>query len=109
MPSASVEGGTRHSRTRGHAGMLPITSARPVSRTGGTCASETPSAASVAHNAIAPRAYRLACMGAASAASGHAGGVRLFVGVVAGAHHRADRRVREAHLLGLRLEHPERV
>jgi hypothetical protein len=36
--------------------MLPITKASPVSRKGGTWRSETPSDASVAHSAIAPRA-----------------------------------------------------
>src|SRR5438445_6098252 len=102
-PSASVPAGTRHCRTRGHAGMLPITSARPVSKKGGTCRNETPSVASVAHKTIAPSAKRFARN------LRDARGVGLLVGVVTRSHHRADGRMREAHLVRLRFEHLEGV
>src|SRR6185295_1992681 len=66
MPSASVDAGTFHCRASGHAGTLPITSASPVRRNGGTWASATPSDASVAQSAIAPSASSVALTGAAS-------------------------------------------
>ena len=58
-PIASVVGGTRHSRTRHSPGSAPIASAVPVSRNGGRCASDAPSAASVPHSAMAPSAARI--------------------------------------------------
>jgi hypothetical protein len=60
MPSASVRGGTfqalRSRSTSGQLGMLPMISARPVSRKGGRCERVVPSEASVAHRAMAARA-----------------------------------------------------
>ena len=58
-PRASVAGGTFHARTRASPGRLPIASASPVSRNGGTCESDAPSAASVPHSRIAPSAARI--------------------------------------------------
>src|SRR5690349_314476 len=97
MPSSKVAGGTFHWRTSGQAGTLPITSAMPVSRKGGTCRSDRPSEARPAHRAMAPSAYRLAGIAAGSGQAGDAGGVGLLVGVVARAHHGAHGSVREAH------------
>src|SRR6185369_7288276 len=116
MPSASVAGGTFHWRASGQAGTLPITSASPVSRKGGTCWSETPSDARVAHSAIAPSAYRLACMAPAVAparctCSGvdDTGCVGLLVRVIAGANHRANGGMAESQFARLDLVHPEDV
>ena len=59
-PSASMRGATCHCRlfliTNGHASMLPIISAMPVSKNGGMCLSDTPSAESEAHSAMAASA-----------------------------------------------------
>ena len=60
MPSASVDAGTRHCRASGQAGTLPITSASPVRRNGGTWPRATPSEARVAQSAIAPSASSVA-------------------------------------------------
>src|SRR3954471_18081338 len=96
MPSARVRVGTDHTRrwrsSDGRLSTLPIVRARPVRRKGGTWASDVPSEARVAQNAIAPRASKVAeDMGgehsgpapAAAPAGSDAGGVRLLVGVVA--------------------------
>ena len=58
-PSASVAAGTFQACTRTSPGTLPIVSASPVSRNGGTCESDAPSAASVPHSRIAPSAARI--------------------------------------------------
>src|SRR5882762_8919923 len=96
---ARVDGRTRHwfgsLKTKGSASRLPTSSERPVNRNGGTCFRATPSVATDAHKAIAPRANRLA---RSSGRRLDTGRMRLFVGVIAGPHHGADGRMAESHL-----------
>ena len=64
MPSVRQGTASRRGskRARGSAIRLPASSPSPVSRNGGTCASDAPGVASEAHRPMAARAYRLAAV-----------------------------------------------